>query len=116
MTTNSGDGLVLEKFARRRQTGQPQQIVVAGLILVRQLFWLAILVALRARAAVAEWLQAFLDSRADVEHACAEWAEQALVPRRCNHVDRKLRYIERHVAQRLGGIDQIESTVFADNW
>ena len=48
--------------------------------------------------------------RADVENPGTEWAEQTLVPRACQDIDRKLTEVNRDMTCRLGGINDDDGT------
>ena len=66
---------------------------------------------MRAGAAAAERFYFALDARANVEHAGAERAEQAFVAGGGQQIDVERSHVDRHMAQRLGGIDQEERSV-----
>ena len=106
MCVNGLDRFAAQEIDGGGEAGEAEQVVVAGLVLVGQLVGLAVFVALRAGAAAAERLQLALDARPDVEHAGAQRPEQAFVSGRGQQVDVEVCDVDRHVAERLGRVDQ----------
>ena len=96
------------------EPGEARHVEIARFVLVGQLVGLAIVVALRARAALANRLQLALDARPNVQHAGAQRPEQSLVAAgAASRSTPSCRHVDRHMPERLRRVDQQQRAALA---
>ncbi len=110
---NRRDGFRFQPTQSGGQTDETRHIVIAGFELVGQCVRLAIFVAARAGASLPQALQFAFQSRADVEQAGAQRAEQSFMAWCGEQIGLHFVDRQRHVAERLGGIDEKARAVTA---
>ena len=95
----------LEPFDCCRQTRQPWQIVVAGLVFLGERIRLRVFVTLRPCAPQAQRPKMLLDPFANVQQPGAQRSEQPLMAWRSQQIDLEIMHVDRHMPERLGRID-----------